>query len=408
VNFASWRRTRLRPLRLETLVAVALAAVPLLAISAGAVPDSTRKNSARAQAPEPPPRVPAGFREQVLASALDSPTSMAVAPDGRVFVCEQAGAVRVVRDGKLLSRPFATVAAVADVEQGLLGIAFDPEFARTGWVYLCYTEGSPARHNRIVRFTASGDTALAGSRVIVYECDPHFERVHVGGALRFGPDGMLYAGTGDNDAGVRAQDLASTHGKILRIARDGGIPPDNPFLDRTRGRYRAIWAYGLRNAFAFDIHPRDGRMFINDVGGDAFEEIDEGRAGANYGWPMFEGPGRHGGMEFPIHAYPHSQGCAITGGAFYAPARPTFPRVWLRRYLFADFCANEIRWIDTSAPARARRWLGTRSPGPVDVRVAHDGSVLYLVRGDSDSQGGAGRRTGQLVRVRSTGGAGRR
>jgi glucose/arabinose dehydrogenase len=188
-------------------------------------------------------------------------------------------------------------------------------------------------------------------------------------------------------------------GKILRIRTDGSIPPDNPWAGIASGPRRAIWARGLRNAFAFDIDRASGRMFINDVGGALFEEVNEGRPGANYGWPIFEGPSADTAFTAPVHAYGHDQGCAITGGVFYSPKRRAFPREWAGRYLFTEYCRNEIRWIDPAAPAEAHLFGTTRVPGPVDLRVGPDGALYYLVRGNSDPVGGHDTSRGMVVRV---------
>jgi glucose/arabinose dehydrogenase len=339
-----------------------------------------------------------GFLEQAVADSLDSPVSMAIAPDGRVFVCEQAGRLRVVRGGRLLAKPFVTVPTAAVQEEGLLGVAFAPDFAHSRRVYVCYTALAPTRHNVIAWYVARGDTAL-GEGTIVYEFDTHAAHQHVGGALRFGPDGMLYAGSGESGDGTRSHSLASTAGKLVRVRRNGRIPRDNPFPAETRGRHGAIWARGFRNAFAFDIHPRTGRVFVNDVGGDRFEEVNDVRRGADHGWPAFEGPGRQAPIADPVYAYGHDDGCAITGGAFYAPARPSFPAEWRDGYFFADYCANEIRWLSPERVPRMVRFGRTRVPGPVDLRVAADGALWYLARGNSAPTGGPGTGWGVLVRI---------
>jgi glucose/arabinose dehydrogenase len=340
-----------------------------------------------------------GFTETVVADSLNSPVSMAIAPDGRIFVCEQGGKVRVIRDGRLLAKPFITVPAYVNLEEGLLGVAFDPWFAFNHWVYLFYTSGSPVRHNVVARCVATGDTAKAGSLKTVFELDPNLNHQHVGGGLRFGRDRMLYIGTGDNDHESWPQSLRQTFGKILRIRGDGSIPGDNPFANLATGRHRAIWARGLRNAFSFDIDPRSGRMFINDVGGSEFEEVNEGVAGANYGWPIYEGPRTSEGFRPPVHTYGHDRGCAITGAAFYAPKRVSFPREWVGRYFYGEYCANEIRWLDPAAPDSARVFGVTRIPGPVDLRVGPDGALYYLVRGNSNPVGGDNTSSGMVVRV---------
>ena len=347
-------------------------------------------------------RIHPGFVETVIADSINSPVSMGIAPDGRVFVCEQGGRLRVIRRDSLLARPFVTVPVSVGAEEGLLGVAFDPRFGRNRWVYVCYTAATPARHNRIERFTAAGDTARAGSAVAIFELDDNADHVHVGGAMRFGRDGKLYMGTGENGVGEISQSLRSTHGKILRLDSDGGIPADNPFYQTASGRHRAIWARGLRNAFALDVEPKTGRIFINDVGGDAYEEVNEGEAGANYGWPMVEGPGENPRFRSPIHAYGHDQGCAITGGAFYHASKPgtaAFPPEWRGRYFYAEYCRNEIRWIDPASPARYTVFGTTLVPGSVDLRVGPDGCLYYLARGNSDPVGGDDSSRGVVVRV---------
>lgn len=341
----------------------------------------------------------AGFTETIVADSLDSPVSMAIAPDGRVFVCEQGGRLRVIRSGKLLKKPFVTVPTKPIEEEGLLGVAFDPAFGRTKFVYVTYTSYTPTRHNVIARFTASGDTALAQSEYIVYEFDTHGAHQHVGGALRFGRDGMLYASSGECGDGSLSHSLASTAGKILRVRPDGSIPRDNPFPSETRGRHGAIYARGFRNAFAFDVHPGSGRVFVNDVGGGRFEEVDELVRGGDYGWPLAEGPARQATMVDPLYAYGHDHGCAITGGAFYAPAKASLGEHWRDGYFFEDYCANEIRWLSPGRPPRVEPFGKTSVPGPVDLRVAADGSIWYLARGNIVPTGGAGSAWGMVVRV---------
>ena len=387
--------------RVRTPVALATLLLGLAATVAPAAPRLPRAGDRVANAIRP------GHVETVVADSLDSPVSMVLAPDGRVFVCEQNGRLRVIRNGRLLRKPFVTVPTRAIQEEGLLGVALDPAFARTRRVYVLYTSHTPTRHNVIAWFTASGDTAVAGSERIVYEFDTHQAHQHVGGALRFGRDGMLYATSGECGDGNLSHSLASTAGKVIRIRRDGSIPGDNPF-PQARGRHAAIWARGFRNAFALDVHPRTGRILVNDVGGDRAEEVNELKRGAHFAWPLSEGPSREPGMVDPLHWYGHDRGCAITGGAFYAPARPALGREWRDGYFFAEYCANEIRWL---APGRAPRVVTfgrTRVPGPVDLRVGADGALWYLARGNSAPTGGAGTGWGMVVRVARSAAAARR
>ena len=208
---------------------------------------------------------------------------MKFAPDGRLFVTEQGGAVRIITPGgQLLSTPFMTVGVRSDGERGLLGLAFDPTFTSNGYIYLFYTPNDAAV-SRLVRVTASGDRVVSGSQVTIFEYG-NFSGNHRGGDLHFGPDGKLYVGLGDAGEGPNAQSVTSFDGKILRFNSDGSIPGDNPtsFTNTsggtmtTSGAFRAIWAIGLRNPYRFSFHPSTGAMRINDVGAGAWEEVNAG------------------------------------------------------------------------------------------------------------------------------------
>ncbi len=235
-------------------------------------------NAAQAQIPLPP-----DFQETPIAFPLNSPTTMAFAPDGRLFVCLQGGELRVIKNGVMLAAPFVTAPTIANDEEGLLGVTFDPDFETNQWVYVTYTSATPARHNVIARYTASGDSAAPGSEVTIFDLDHNVAHYHLGGALHFGHDGKLYTTTGDNANSSNSPSLQSTHGKILRLNKDGTIPEENPFFNTLADKYRAIWGFGFRNAFTFAMQPGTGRIFINDVGNSAWEEINEGIAGSNYG-----------------------------------------------------------------------------------------------------------------------------
>src|SRR6185503_20927644 len=233
--------------------------------------------------------VPSGFTDSLVAAGLNNPTAMALAPDGRIFVCQQGGALRVIKNGALLPTPFLTVTVDSSGERGLLGVAFDPNFVSNQLVYIYYTATTPTIHNRISRFTAAGDVAMAGSEVTVMDLnDLSTATNHNGGALHFGPDGNLYVAIGDNANGANAQSLTTRLGKMLRMTSSGGVPPGNPFINQTSGPDQTIWALGLRNPFTFSFQNGTGRMFINDVGQNTWEEINDGIAGSNYGWPTCE------------------------------------------------------------------------------------------------------------------------
>ncbi len=327
--------------------------------------------------------LPDGFIQTTLTDTLAAPTAMEVAPDGRIFVAEKEGPLRIVEDGILLPTPFLNVPVDSRGERGLVGVTLDPDFGSNGYVYVYYTTTTEPHHNRISRFTASGDVALPGSEVVLLDLDPLADGhvVHNGGAMHFGPDGALYVGVGDNQIGANAQRLDTLKGKILRLNADGSIPADNPFLDQTTGPNQAIWAMGLRNPFTFDIQSQTGTIYINDVGQNAYEEINEGAAGANYGWPVHVGPGDGNGYVGPIYKYQHQFGaesaCAITGGAFYDPQAQQFPDMYENRYFFSDYCGHWIKTFDpeTSEVETFATALGLNT---VDLDVDDNGNLYVL------------------------------
>ena len=204
--------------------------------------------------------LPPGFIDELITDGIAAPTAIAVAPDGRLFVTEQGGAVRVVKGGVLLSQPFVRLTVDSSGERGLLGIALHPDFATNGFVYVYHTvAGSPAR-NHVTRFTADGDVALAGSAVAILTLDPLSDATyHNGGAIHFSPGGKLFVAVGENTEASNAQSLNNRLGKILRINPDRTIPPDNlstfpGIAGSTTGASRAIWAVGLRNPYHLHLY----------------------------------------------------------------------------------------------------------------------------------------------------------
>jgi glucose/arabinose dehydrogenase len=283
--------------------------------------------------------LPQGFTDSQIVSGLTNPMDMEFAPDGRLFVAEQAGRVRIVKPDGTLST-FLDISTKVDStgERGLQAITLDPKLS-TNHVYLHYTMKATSTtpvHDRIVRITARGDKVVAGSEKLIFRLDDQNAVLHMGGGIEFGKDDKLYVATADNLTPANSQQLTNLFGKMLRIIKSGSIPTDNPFYRTTSGKNRAIWALGMRNPFKFAIQPGTGTIFINDVGGDtpeAWEEINRGAAGANYGWPVHEGVAKDPPYVDPIFAYAHGStdttGCAITGGTFYPP-RPSCSRKSMR------------------------------------------------------------------------------
>jgi glucose/arabinose dehydrogenase len=332
--------------------------------------------------------LPSGFSETRVATGLASPTAMAFAPDGRLFVAQQGGALRVIKNGALLAQPFLTLNVDSNGERGLLGVAFDPNFAVNRFVYVYYTTSTSPVHNRLSRFTASAsnpDVVAAGSEVQLLNLPSLSSATnHNGGAIHFGADGKLYVAVGDNANSANSPSLDTTLGKVLRINSDGSIPADNPFLGQTTGINQLIWARGLRNPFNFAVDRDTGRIHVNDVGQSSWEEVNHAIAGANFGWPQTEGPNPPGiaGVRYPIHAYENAgSSCAITGAAFYRPDTVTFPQDYAGRYFFGDFCGGFIRMLSPPNYSAATSFA-TGIASLVDLQVSADGALWYLARGN--------------------------
>jgi glucose/arabinose dehydrogenase len=350
--------------------------------------------------------VPAGFTETEVAGGLTGPAALDIAADGRVFFAEQSGTIRVVQDDHLLSAPFADLSTEVDGtgERGMLGIALDPNFNINRYVYVYYTANAPTSHNRLVRLTAdptNPNVMVPGSEKVLLEFPSLGSAIwHMGGSVQFGPDGKLYISVGDHQQPTEAQNLTSVFGKILRVNTDGSIPSDNPFYSQTTGINRAIWALGLRNPYTTAFQPGTGRFFLNDVGQDTWEEIDDGFAGANYGWPGTEGDFTQGSFPTytrPLYAYQHTATrAAITGGAFYNPLTNQFPAQYVGKYFFFDFGSGEMWTLDPATRAVTTFATGLIFANGMDV--SPDGSIYYVTRG-ADTSGQPSIGTGGVFKI---------
>jgi hypothetical protein len=343
----------------------------------------------------------------LVARGLSNPLDLQAAPGdrSRLFVVEQPGRIRVIRDGTLVAGAFLDVSGRISTggERGLLGLAFHPGYAQNGRFFVNYTDRTGDTHIAEFRGSPGTDTADAASeRLILFVSQPFSN--HNGGGLAFGRDGMLYIGLGDGGSGGdplrNGQNLRTYLGKMLRVDVDRGtpytVPADNPFVANSAA-LGEIWAYGLRNPWRFAFDRTTGDLFIADVGQGEWEEIDVGlasrRGGENYGWSITEGshcfqPSANcplAGITLPVLEYDHSQGCSVTGGVVYRGCRlPGYQGT----YFYSDYCSHFVRSIrlDGARASDARDWtsaLGRGLNNPTSFGVDADGEV-YIVDQDGE------------------------
>lgn len=319
------------------------------------------------------PRDLDAYQWRMIVSGLNLPVDIQNAGDGsgRLFIVEQPGTIRILANDQLIAVPFLDIRARVGSdasEQGLLGLAFHPQFSDNGFFYVNYTDNHG--DTVIARFTASDDQADPTSEKILLRVNQPYEN-HNGGALAFGPDGYLYIGLGDGGSGGdpqgNGQSLNTLLGKILRIDVDHGdpyaIPADNPFGDE-------IWAYGLRNPWRFSFDRATGDLWIGDVGQGDWEEIDFVPAGApggiNFGWNRYEGfhDFETSGLQVgnhrpPVLEYGHGDfigGCSVTGGVVYHGALAEWDGV----YFYGDFCSGNIWGTVHTINGLEEAWNATR------------------------------------------------
>lgn len=350
---------------------------------------------------------PTAYRLVAIAKGIQSPVGMGYSPDGtgRLFILEQEGVIRLWQNDRLASIPFLDIrkrVGSRGSEQGLLGIAFHPNYAQNGYFYVNYTDRNG--DTVIARFQANPPSATtadpASEKILLNIAQPYAN--HNGGAVVFGQDGYLYLGLGDGgsagDPQNNAQSLNTLLGKLLRLDVDGGdpyaIPPSNPY--RSGGGLPEIWAYGLRNPWRLSFDRQTGDLYIGDVGQNLWEEIDYLPNGAsgdlNFGWKYLEGTHPYQGTpppEFklipPIYEYGHDQGCSVTGGLVYRGRN--LPE-WNGVYLFGDYCAGWIAGLrllpdGTWQVQRLLRDLGRISSFGEDEQgevyvIDHGGTVYRL------------------------------
>ena len=386
--------------------------------------------------------LPPGFYVETVVDGLNLPTAFDIARDGRIFIAEKSGRVRVVENGVLLEEPFIDLSHEVNDDQtrGMMGLALHPNFPRTPFVYLSYVyepaeaKGHPdsgGRVSRLVRVEASAtdsnvhkpgafyvmlgnnstfanignpDQADAppfscqdAAGTPVQDCLPAESSAHVIDFVKFGSDGALYVSNGDGTtnfkANHRAQNLDSLAGKILRINPFTGQGyATNPFFDGDYNSNRSkVFALGMRNPFRFSFSPYTGELFVADVGNNDWEEINRGRAGANFGWPCYEGREKiqdhplcdplHNGdypVTFAAYEYPHAQGFgAVIGGDFYSGRN--YPARYRGGYFFHDFNVGALQYLSFAGNGTARiNDFGGAVPAIVQITPGPGGDLLLL------------------------------
>ncbi len=383
-----------------------------------------------------------GFATETIATLPAFTLSgMNFAPDGRLFVWQKNGVVRVIKNGQLLSTPFIDLSAKVNTydDRGFWGFAFDPQFASNGYVYLSYTfesGGNPnsslPRTSRLTRVTAdpsNPDVAIASSETPILgsigtppcgdfprsaDCISADSGTHTLGSLHFAGDGTMYVGVGDGAGGgdvdpaaLRSQDIDSPNGKILRIRTDGSAPSDNPFYDGTNSWRSRVWHYGVRNPFGFSLQPGTGEPYIGDVGWNTWEEVDHGPPGSNFGWPCYEGTGAQpdyqsafaqcrslaaSAVTAPYFTYDRSTGSAVIGGPFYTGT--LYPSAYWSNFFFADYSGNWIRRVtfDAQNQPTSTQVFATNVDSPTAIAMGPDGMLYYTSFN-----------TGQVRRIRYNG-----
>lgn len=331
------------------------------------------------------------FGVETVVTNLEIPWSLAFAPDGRLFVTERPGRVRIVENGRLAAAPVLTLDDVnATGEAGLLGLALHPQFASNHFVYLVYTarRADGAAVNRLVRYREAGGTL--GERAVLLDDIPA-AGIHDGSRLRFGPDGLLYMTMGDAAAPSVAQDPATLNGKILRLRDDGTTPPGNPFSS-------PVYSLGHRNPQGIDWDPATGRLWETEHGQSANDEVNVIESGKNYGWPVIEDGQDAAGMERPVLYF--TETAAPSGASFYRGAAiPAFSG----NLFFGALRGVHLHRVQLAGPDRRtiashEKLLEGRFGRIRDVISGSDGA-LYFCTNNRDGRGTPAADDDKILRI---------
>lgn len=330
------------------------------------------------------------FRVETVLSGLEIPWSMAFAPDGRLFVTERPGRVRVVSLASSTSELALTLADVnAQGEGGLLGLALDPGFEQNRFVYLYYTAAVPGRAavNRIVRHREVG--GRLGEAVVLLDGIPA-SNIHDGGRIRFGPDGLLYATAGDAANTSLAQDVGSLAGKFLRITPQGATPAGNRFSS-------PVYTYGHRNPQGFDWHPTTGHLWASEHGATGNDEVNLIQSGLNYGWPVIQGSATQAGMETPAAFF--SPAIAPSGASFYRGQR--FPQFEGNLFVATLRGTHLLRLTIDARSQRidAQERLLDGTFGRLRDVISGPDGYLYLCTNNRDGRGSPQQEDDRILRI---------
>ncbi|WP_282938328.1 PQQ-dependent sugar dehydrogenase [Paenibacillus sp. RC67] len=341
------------------------------------------------------------YTQEVVASKLNVPWDMDFAPDGRIFLTERGGAIRVIDKGQLLDEPVYRFASPLynQGEAGLLGIALDRDFKTNHFVYVyhSYQEGEQVR-NRVLRLVENGNKAKLDK--VLLDLLPG-ERIHDGGRIKIGPDGNLYITSGDASKPSIAQDVKQLGGKILRIHTDGTIPKDNPFPDSP------IYSLGHRNPQGLAWHPETGKLFSTEHGQTAHDEVNLIEPGANYGWPLIEGdvaqiPAKDKDKAGPG---PVKKPLLHSGSTTWAPSGITFVTKgpWKGSLLAANLRGMQLqRFIlgsDQQSVVKVEERFKDELGRIRNVAEGPDGS-LYILTNNRDGRGTSGADDDKLIRFK--------
>jgi len=346
-----------------------------------------------------------------VVSGLVETTSVAFGANGDLWITGRRGTVWLVRGGQAFTA--LTLPVSNEGERGVGNVAVDPDFATNGHVWVYYTTALPNVHNRLSRFRNVG-TLLVEERAVV-EGPVLTNTIHNGGCIRFGLDKSLFLTMGDDMQGTTtAQDLRDLRGKVLHMDREGQPASDNRFRNGEQG-HPLVWAWGFRNPWRCSVQPRSGNLFVGDVGGDKWEEIDIAAAGGNYGWAEVEGPEPPGRSEYvyPIYAYPHdpppARGNAVILGDHVGSGQ--FAAGYAGNLFFGDSSTGKLfRMVldATNKPVSVETWA-TGLGNPVDVRIGPDGALYYAAHNPGEVRrisfaGGSSRQPEAVAIVRPTDG----